>query len=220
MKKRNVYFIGVLTFLSLIQLLLVNAEETISLPTYTYRDHYFKMGNFDCYVWEFSASTDDILVLALTQRQYDAFYNIFLSEYTAILNKHSGLQDSGRWRPPSSRTWHFLYINRGYSTTSLTISDNVQINYYFPWIPLILGLIIGVPLLAVAIYFTLKKVNQRKESLIRPPEPSTKLPMPTPAIQSYQQSQQSTKFEFCPKCGTKVTIGKFCTNCGFDMSKL
>ncbi len=39
-------------------------------------------------------------------------------------------------------------------------------------------------------------------------------------IESYQQSQQSIKFEFCPKCGTKVTIGKFCTNCGFDMSKL
>ena len=178
------------------------------------------MGNFDCYVWEFTSSTEEILVLALTKRQYDAFYNIFLSEYTAILNKHSGFHDSGRWRPPSSNTWHFLYINRGYSTTSLTINDNVQINYYFPWIPLIVGLIIGVPLLAVAIYFTYKKVKQRKESLIRPPEPSTKLPMPTPAIQSYQQSQQSTKFEFCPKCGTKVTIGKFCTNCGFVMSKL
>ena len=64
MKKRSDYFIGILALLSLIQLLLVNAEETISLPTNTYRDHNFRMGNYDCYAWEFTSSTEEILILA------------------------------------------------------------------------------------------------------------------------------------------------------------
>jgi len=93
----------------------------------------------------------------------------------------------------------------------------VQRNYYFPWIPLIVGLSIGIPLFALAVYFIYKRFNERKPPFPQPIEPNLKSEEPSRAIES---PQQSTKYEFCPKCGAKITIGKFCQNCGFDISKL
>jgi ribosomal protein L32 len=203
--------------MSLMLLSPAKAEDTISLPTNTYRDHTFEMGSYDCYKWEFTSSSEEILLLALTHEQFDAFYNQYVSDYTAFLNKHSGFQDSGLWRPPHSSTWHFIYINTGDFSTQLTIIDSVIPNYYFPWIALIIGLSIGIPLLALTVYFAVKKIKKKKRVDNQPGKQYFK---PSELSHSIPTNQQDTKLEFCPSCGTKVTIGKFCMSCGFDMSKL
>lgn len=61
------------------------------------------MGEVDRYEWSFSTSPSiQILVLALDRSEYGAFYNYFLSDYTAILNKGADqvFSGEGTWQPP------------------------------------------------------------------------------------------------------------------------
>jgi hypothetical protein len=149
------------------------------------------MGDFDLYIWSFTSSSEDILVLALTQEEYDAFYNQYLSDYSAFLNKRDGRDDSGRWRPHRKSNWHILYINTGNGNTQLTINDRVQMNVYFPWIPIILG--IGIPSL-ICIGATIYIYRRKKRGKINDTE---------------------KKERYCTKCGTQSnSINKFCEECG------
>ncbi len=165
MNKNYLIFIFLIIFSGLNYVYPVQAlRGTYSLSPYTYIPDSNFMGNLDPYKWSFSSTSSAIMVIALTQQQYDAFYNLILSDYTAWLNKHSFFSDSGTWHPPSIDTWHILFINIGISTTSITINTSVV----FITIPLIVVGIIGLIIAIIAaITVKRKKNNKKKQEFIK-----------------------------------------------------
>ena len=192
MKKKNpicIAFLFMIFSLSSLTLFTI-AQETRQLDTRTYWGHTFNMGNYDRYVWSFSSSASDILVLALTQHEYDAFYNHYLSDYSAILNRQDSREASGTWRPHSQDKWYILYINVGYVTTTLTIEDRVDRIYYFPMIPVIISLSIIIPVILLSIFLILHKKKQKRIDKTKP-------------------------IQYCTKCGTQSnSTNEYCENCG------
>jgi len=174
----------------LFPLLTIAQEGTYNLDHWTYIDCTHNMGEVDRYEWSFSTSPSiRILVLALDRSEFDAFYNHFVSEYTAILNKEAdqGFSGEGTWQPPYQDTWYILYINIDYDegSTVITIEDSVEQGYYF-WE--IYGLIIIVGSLVGAIGSAV---------LI--------------AVVFHYKKKQGIKY--CTICGNKLK-GDFCSNCG------
>lgn len=175
----------------LFPLLTVAEEETYNLNARTYIYYTHEMGEVDSYEWSFSTSPSIvILVLALDSSEYDAFYNYFLSEYTAILNKGADQDSSGEgtWQPPYQDTWYILYINTDFEdSTSITIEEGVQQGYYF-WeiygLIIIVGSLGGVigSAVLIAVVFHYKKKQGIKHCTI---------------------CGSKLKGDFCSKCGTK-----------------
>ena len=191
MKKKYVVLSFLLILNTLMFIIPVNAQ-TYSLNPLTYMDRTHQMDHYDLYTWSFSSTDSEIMVLALDQAEYDAFYNPYISEYTAFLNKHSAWNDGGDWRPPHSDTWHILYANVGGFTTFITINDEVSYNHFKEkidfWIPVLIGVIIGaVAGIAGLVGFYLYKNKKRMEPM--------------------------KKFKYCPECGAKFK-GEFCSQCG------
>jgi len=173
----------------LFPLFTIAQEGTYNLKhrTYIYCTH--DMGEVDRYEWSFSTSPSiQILVLALDRSEFDAFYNFFLSDYTAILNKGAdqAFSGEGTWQPPYQDTWYILYINTDFEdSTSITIEEGVEQGYYF-WD--IYGLIIIVGSLGGVIGSAV---------LI--------------AVVFHYKKKQGIKY--CTVCGSKLK-GDFCSNCG------
>ena len=173
----------------LFPLLTIAQEGTYNLEHRTYIYYTHEMGEVDRYEWSFSTSPSiQILVLALDHSEYDAFYNYFLSDYTAILNKEADqvFSGEGTWQPPYQDMWYILYINiDSEDSTVITIEEGVEQGYYF-WDIYGLNIIVGslggvigtVVLIAVVFHYKKKK-----------------------------------GIKYCTICGSKMK-GDFCSNCG------
>lgn len=151
----------------LFPLFTVAEGSTYNLDHHTYIPCIHEMGVADRYKWSFSTSPSiKILVLALDHSEYDAFYNQYFSEFTAILNRRvdQDFSGEGTWQPPYQDTWYILYINTDLDdSTFITIEEGVELGYYF-WdtygFIIIIGSLGGVGIIGIIRVIVVNKKKQ------------------------------------------------------------
>lgn len=217
MDKKYLALFLLVFFSGLCYIIPVNARQgTYSLSPKTYiKDSHF-MSSIDTYKWSFTSSISQIMVLGLSQSQYDKFYNQYFSEYTVRLNKYSSFTDSGSWHPPNIDTWHILYCNIGSTTTTITINSSG----IFITMPLIIVGILGIIIIVIGIIARKQHVKKKQAKQIQEVITLQESPETTPekhevnTITTVSKIPTSTKF--CPECGSKLAKinQKFCMDCG------
>lgn len=123
------------------------------------------MGDIDSYKWSFDSTASPIQVIALTQEEFDGFFNIYVSDFTATLESPT-YRGSGEWRPPYTDTWHILYYNVGSYYTQLTLTESVETGKYFQWELVIIGSILGVIVIITIIGLSIGHTKKKREEYI------------------------------------------------------
>ena len=79
--------------------------------------------------WSFTSTLSEIMVMMLSNYEYNNYIDYDILSYTALLNDND-FSDSGWWRPPQNDVWHLIFENVGDVTTHLVIVAEVDNNYF------------------------------------------------------------------------------------------